>query len=173
MNPRRILHNRCNKFAKSLLNWMVLQKWCNNFAKLLQLFYKGYCKMFAIGLQNLCKILAFISNLTKPVFAWFCKQFAMLLGERHQKVCKKSAKDRIRRYTHDWPPPSDWPPPCFGGSEIWSLEQVEAPTNWRGGANWRCARGLFQEGGTWALARGKHFKSGSYRGRTSKGVHRL
>ena len=104
MNPRRILHNRCNKFAKSLQNWMVLQKWCNNFAKLLQLFYKGYCKMFAIGLQNLCKILAFISNLTKPVFAWFCKQFAMLLGERHQKVCKKSAKDRMLYF-----PEKSWP----------------------------------------------------------------
>ena len=115
MNPRGILHNRCNKFAKSLQNWMVLQKWCNNFAKLLQLFYKGYCKMFAIGLHNLCKILAFISNLTKPVFAWFCKQFAMLLGERHQKVCKKSAKDRMVNF-----PEKSWP--C--------LKKHSAPKSW-------------------------------------------
>ena len=94
-NSRRTLQNRCNKFAKSLQIWMVLQKLCNNIAKLCFCFTRDIaknCNQFANSLQNLCKLLQSYKTWRDRKFALFCKQFVVPFGKRDQDFAKNLQK---------------------------------------------------------------------------------
>ena len=94
-NSRRILQNRCNKFAKSLQISMILQKLCNDFAKVCCCFTRDIAKMcnqFAKTLQNFTKKLHMKETWADHNFALFCKQFVVPFGKMDQDFAKNLQK---------------------------------------------------------------------------------
>ena len=97
MNSRRILHKRCNKFAKSLQISMILQKLCNDFAKVCCGFTRDIAKMcnqFAKTLQNFVKFCTWKKLEQTTILHYFANNSLYPLGNG-SKFCKKSAKNRM------------------------------------------------------------------------------
>ena len=88
MNSRRILHKRCNKFAKSLQILISIATTLQKFAAVLQ----GILQKCAISLQKHCKILQNLSherNLNRPQFCIILQTIRCTLWEMGSGFCKK------------------------------------------------------------------------------------